>query len=352
MIRILYLGSDSAHSTSLHRANALRRIGHQVQIFDPAAAIGQSVKTKLSGIFHYRTGYYFLQDQILTWLNTVVEQQMITDLVWVDSGELLGYECIALLKEKLKCPVILYNIDDPTGKRDGGRFKTLIRALPIYDLVNVVRNETKEECIRLGAKMVRRVWRSYDELKHRPFEAPDAIPPKYRTEVCFVGTWIRYEKRDKFLIELAKSGLAINIWGNRWKKSSYWSFLKAHYNGGELGGPDYVAAIQGAKINIGLLSKGNRDLHTTRSLEIPYAGGLLCAKRTSEHLELYKDGVEAVFWDDAKECAHLCKELLQDDVRREAIRIAGMKRVRELGVGNEDICRGIIQAAGFTDTIR
>ena len=38
---------------------------------------------------------------------------------------------------------------------------------------------------------------------------------------------------------------------------------------------------------LGLLSKGNRDLQTTRSLENPYAGGPLCAQRTSERLALY-----------------------------------------------------------------
>jgi spore maturation protein CgeB len=109
-----------------------------------------------------------------------------------------------------------------------------------------------------------------------------------------------------------------------------------------LTGRDYVAALQGSKVCLGLLSKGNRDLHTTRSLEVTFAGGVLCAERTSEHLEMYKEGVDAVFWSDAKECAEKCRELLTDNVKREMIRIAGMKRVRELKAGNENVCQAIL----------
>ena len=108
-------------------------------------------------------------------------------------------------------------------------------------------------------------------------------------------------------------------------------------------GRNYVLAIQGSKINLGLLSKGNRDLHTRRSLEIPYIGGLLCAERTSEHLEMFRDGKEAVFWSDVNECAQKCLQLLKNDNTIYEIKKAGMKRVRELKVGNEDLCRSVLE---------
>jgi hypothetical protein len=80
-------------------------------------------------------------------------------------------------------------------------------------------------------------------------------------------------------------------------------------------------------------------------VEIPFCGGLLCAERTPEHLELYQDGVEAVFWDNPEECVAHCSRLLADDILREEIRAAGARRVRALKVGNEDICRQILDAA-------
>ena len=59
---------------------------------------------------------------------------------------------------------------------------------------------------------------------------------------------------------------------------------------------------------------------------------------------MYKEGVEAVFWSDSKECVQQCKKLLEDEANRERIRLAGMKRVRSLGVGNEDVCKKILDA--------
>ncbi len=94
-----------------------------------------------------------------------------------------------------------------------------------------------------------------------------------------------------------------------------------------------------------MLSKGNRDLHTTRSVEIPYTGGVLCAERTSEHIELYEEGVEAVFWRDVDKCARQCRCLLDDDAWRELVRSAGMARVRASRRGHEDVCRVLVEAA-------
>jgi hypothetical protein len=183
---------------------------------------------------------------------------------------------------------------------------------------------------------------SYDEVLHRPFERIEDIPAAFRSDIAFVGTWIRGEGRDEFLLALIERGLDIAIWGDRWQKSPRWARLRAHWRGPALAGRDYVAALQGARLALGLLSRGNRDLHTTRSAEIPYAGGLLCAERTSEHQAMYREGEEAVFWKDAEECAAVCHRLLADDALRERIRQQGMARVRQGGYGNEAVCRDIL----------
>ena len=85
------------------------------------------------------------------------------------------------------------------------------------------------------------------------------------------------------------------------------------------------------------------DLHTTRTSEIPLIGSLLCAERTSEHLDLYEDGVEAVFWDDANECATRCKELLADPERRIAIAAAGHARCLANGLMNEPVMASVLE---------
>lgn len=341
MARILFLGNSHPETTSLQRANALMRLGHTVIIKDPYKIL-EHTSNLLQGI-HFKTGYIFLQKHIEKWVKNVIEDSSDTDIIWVDSGELLGPKCLALLKT-IKCPLILYNVDDPTGKRDGYRFYTLLKGIKCYDLIVVVRKESETECQQLGAKKVLRVFRSYDEVAHHPFAQLSDIPAHFRSEVAFIGTWMRHEKRDEFIVKMIEEGIPVSIWGNRWMKSPNWATLKPFYKGGALSGRDYVAAIQGAKICLGFLSKGNRDLHTQRSLEVPYAGGLFCAERTTEHLELYHENEEAVFWSDVDECVKVCKNLLENEEKRETIRLAGMEKVRKIGVGNEQICKMILDS--------
>ena len=186
---------------------------------------------------------------------------------------------------------------------------------------------------------------SYDEIMHAPFSRPADIPDGFHSEVAFIGTWMRGEGRDQFVLDLLRRGIPVSIWGQRWHKSPLWEQLKDCHRGGNLSGRDYVAAIQGAKVCLGMLSRGNRDLHTTRSMEIPYAGGVLCAERTSEHLELYREGVEAVFWSSVDECARQCSRLLADAEWRESVRLAGMARIRASHRGHEDVCHSLVETA-------
>jgi spore maturation protein CgeB len=337
----LFIGSRQPSSTSLHRFRALQRIGINVALIDPRDAIADALQHPISSRIHYRTGYRLLQRRMTRWLETTLSDQPVPHFVWVDGGEFLGTECLQVLRS-VGAPIILYNLDDPTGNRDGRRFDVLVQALPLYDLCAVVRQASAKDFYQRGARKVVCVWRSYDEIAHAPFGDSSDIPAQFRADVAFVGTWMRGEDRDRFLMKVIEKGVDVSIWGPRWAKSPFRSQLARHLKGGEVYQRDYVAAIQGAKICIALLSKGNRDLHTQRSLEIPYVGSVLCGERTNDHLALFREGIDAVFWSDANECAEICKQLLADPKRCQAIAASGADRVRKMGMGNEDKARVIL----------
>jgi len=338
---ILYLGDSQSSSTSYHRAAALQRLGHQVIIGDIFENIFRSTPSKYIQAFHYHSGFIFLQNKVLGFIKKLVSRSAKPDVIWVNSGELLNESCLLYLK-RIGCPIVLYNNDDPTGKRDGNRFKLLLGAIKHYDLCVVMRTMNVQEFYNIGAKRVLRVFMSYDEVFHQPFLDITEIPLRFRSDVVFIGTWMRNEHRDVFIRELIKHGIPISIWGSRWYKSPLWKELKPFHKGDSISGRDYVAAIQASKVCLGLLSKGNRDQHTQRSMEIPFIGGLFCAERTEEHLSLYKEGEEAIFWSDANECAALCKQMLLDEPKATSIRSAGAAKIRSLGLGNEDVCKKIL----------
>ena len=58
---------------------------------------------------------------------------------------------------------------------------------------------------------------------------------------------------------------------------------------------------------------------------------------------MYEEGKEAIFWDDAAECAEACKSLLADDERRETIALHGSLRARRNNLFNEPVLASVIE---------
>jgi spore maturation protein CgeB len=199
----------------------------------------------------------------------------------------------------------------------------------------------------MGAKKVFLTYLSADEVEHAPVPITQLDKKKWASDILFVGTCM--EERGPFMARLIGKGLPLAIYGNRWQKAREWPVLKKAWRGPAIYGDDYAKAIQCAKINLGLLSKGNRDLWTTRSAEITSLGGLLCAERTSVHRKFYVEGEEAVFWDDADECIEQCSRLLDDPQRRIYIAEQGKIRFKKNALTNENVMKTIIAAA--TDSV-
>lgn len=336
-MNILYLGPTSQVTTSGQRANALQRLGHNVVGINLASSFDFN---KLQSKFHYITGYRFLQKYIFDTLrDSLLESSLPPDLIWIDGGQYLGRRILSWLKDSFKVPICLYNVDDPTGARDACSFHTLKRSLSFYSLCIFVRQESSLEALALGAKKVVTVSRSFDEVAHLEtslnYFAKDELHP-----LSFLGTNIPGEKRDIFLADLLRLGVVLRIVGNMYDRSAFWDEIQPfHFN--HATSSDYVSIIQSSIACLGLLSHQNRDLITTRSLEIPACSGILCAECSSEHQLLYENQVEALFWAYLSEIPELICRLENPDYRS-SIRAASRARILEMGFGNEDVCRHIL----------
>jgi spore maturation protein CgeB len=239
--------------------------------------------------------------------------------------------------------VLNYNVDDPYGTRDANNWMQYRRAVRAYDLVVVVRKENVEEARSLGARKVLMVFRSADEIAHAPIQLSEKERAKWTTDVLFVGT--AFPERGPFFAKLVSYGVPLSIYGHHWEKLKEWKTIRPYWKGLSLVEKyTYAAAIVAAKVNLGLLSKGNRDLHTQRSLEIPALGGLFCAERTEEHLALYEEDKEAVFWSSAEECAAKCRALLADEAWRRSVAENGRRRYLKNGWTNEKVAERILRA--------
>ena len=334
---ILYLGHN--YGTSRHRAEALRRLGNKVELIDlwdflPKIKIIRDVIGKLI----IETGAVWIEPYIQQRLLAHIKNRYF-DVVWSDQCVFCGPTTTTALRNHSDY-MVTYAIDDPFGTRDKNRFTLYSNSISLYDLVVVVREPNVAEAYGLGARNVMRVFRSADEIAHRPLRLTPEIEKRWASKVVFIGTWM--PERGPFLARLLSLGIPLTLYGDRWHKANEWCVLKKVWKGPSLLDDAYSQANQAAKICIGLLSKGNRDEHTSRSVEIPYIGSLLCAKRTFEHLAMYRENEEAVFWRTPEECAAKCFMFLSDESRRKSVAKSGRARCLHNGYLNEPIMETVL----------
>lgn len=336
-LEIVYLAVAPEGYTSLQKARALERLGHRVSVINLYDCLPRN-------IWWHRANNYSGGRLSQPWVRRFVADRMpprTFDVAWVDSGQFVGPSVIALLRRRA-ARVVNYNHDDPTGNRDGRAWNLFRATVPHYDLLATVRQPTADDLVRAGARRVVRVLMSFDELAHRPRRITEADRQQWGSEVVFVGSWM--PERGPFMKRLVELGVPLTIIGDHWQKAPELPALRMAWRCAAVYGDDYAKAIQCSRVALGLLSKGNRDLHTTRSTEIPALGGLLCAERTTEHARMFREGEEAVFWADAEECAAQCLALLSDEDRRRRIALAGSEAVRRGAFGNESVLAQILQA--------
>jgi hypothetical protein len=162
------------------------------------------------------------------------------------------------------------------------------------------------------------------------------------SEVVFVGSWM--PERGPFMRDLLAARVPLAIWGDHWPKAPEYRKLRTAIRGSAVYGPDYVKVIQCAKVALGLLSRGNRDLHTTRSSEIPFiGGGIFCGERSSEHEQMFTHEYNAMLWGDAKECALHCHKMLEDRDQRTAMADRAKWRIMELELTNDSVLASILE---------
>src|SRR5258708_3214828 len=113
-LSILYLGANDG--TCLDRAQALRRLGHNVEHIDLRQLLPRSAWVWR---VTWRVGGHILSPWILRALPRALRNGHY-DLCFVDSGEWVTPRVIKLLREHAR-KIANYNIDDPLGMRDLAR---------------------------------------------------------------------------------------------------------------------------------------------------------------------------------------------------------------------------------------
>jgi spore maturation protein CgeB len=360
-VKILFVGSLTEGQTSLMRMEVLQELGYDVvplstQInWDRAHMVTRRLQQSLGA------------GPIVEKINKDLIEAVKTarpDVVWAEKQEYFKPDILREISE-MGVKLIHYT-PDPYFSLSWKQTKLLDSCLPLYDCLITSKKYELDDYRKINRHVVY-MQLGYDERVHRPsFPRDSALRHTYASDVSFVGGW--EPRREVYLDALVRNvDCSLKVWGYGWEflQDGHWTprrWWAMHRNAGgksfairenlllgkavqgnEVYGDHYAWALSGAKINIGFLREICPDQHTTRTFEIPACKSLLLADRSNEHLEFFKEGVEADFFSDKEEMNDKVKFYLDNDKVRQKVAINGYKRCHESQYSYTDIMRNTMK---------
>lgn len=320
-MRIVYCGELWNGGTCRMRMEALERLGHEVV---PVDTTGQprGIRGLVPRALR-KAGWVWDATGVNRALLRAVEEHR-PELVWIDKGLSVRPRTIRLIRDERRAvKLVHYSPDDMSGSHN--QSWQYLACLPMYDLHVTTKSFNVQELRGRGARAVLFTDNAYCRRTHRPVLVTSEERVALGGPVGFIGAFER--ERAEAMLFLAENGVPVRVWGGGWAR---WARKHAHASlrveNRPLWGEQYARAICSFEINLAFLRKLNRDLQTTRSVEIPACGGFLLAERTEEHLKLFEEGVEAEFFGSREELLEKCRYYLAHPGERERIAAAGRER--------------------------
>lgn len=338
-MKILSIGGmNGLSNTCLHRHWALEKITNEIDVINTSSPL--TLKYKIIYHINLHSPIKFNLPDSLHINEKIIEkvQAKQYDLIWIDKGNIIYPSTLKTIKKlQPNCILVHYMIDDIMNPHHMS--KQIKDTIPLYDYYIMNRDKNKEELLKLGCKHPIIVPMSYESSFHYPRQLTSNEIKELGGDVGFIGTFEK--ERAQSILYLVDHGIPVRVWGNGWTHLKNYSPLLT-IEGKGLFNEDFCKAIAAFKINLGFLRKKSRDLHTTRSTEIPACGGFLLAERTTEHQAMFKENEEAEFFSSNKELLEKCKYYLSHEEERKKILSAGTKRCQTSGYSNKDIIKKII----------
>lgn len=327
--RILYIGQLTKGGTCQYRMQALMSLGCNVTPFDTSGytmVADRPISTRIAHRFNVGPIINQLNMELSGFAESLDES---FDIVWVDKGKWISPDTLKTLKNRAS--LIAHYTADP--QLVFNRSKQFTSSIGLYDLLITTKPFELNLYKQLGSKNVMYVNQSYEKsvLYPRPLSNTDRA--KFGSDVTFIG---RCEWHYLNAIHAAtKCKCDVKVWGPKWRRYTFvMPWLRAAYKGTGLWEQDYGAALSAAKISLGLLSKRYPETTTTRTFEIPACGALMIAERTEEHLTLFEEDKEAVFFSSNDELISKISFYLRNDSLRDRIASNGHKRCIDSGYDN------------------
>jgi hypothetical protein len=332
--RVLFLGDLAEGTTSLQRYWAMVALGHDVvslPSFPGRVRFWQRVDNWLyrKGLDRFGFHSFSINEQICH-----VGGSGGFNLLWIEKGVYITSKTLQVLrKANPGLKIVGYSPDYMAARHTNSRL--FIQHSRHYDLFVTTKSYAVDWHMLVGCKKVLFQGNAFDPATHRPVRLSSAEKSSIGGPVGFIGSFEKERCAD--IAYLGSYGVPVKVYGDGWQNAR--SIPGIEVVGRSVMGQDYARAICSFDINLVFLRKINSDLQTTRSVEIPACGGFMLAERTVEHLQLFKEGVEAEYFSSKQELVDKCRYYLAHERQRAKIASAGLQRCRRSGCSYQDRLR-------------
>jgi spore maturation protein CgeB len=330
-MKILFLGDFSSTARAPGLVEAMRELGHTVVPVQTGTFLnpdGSPKKLTLRYRIAWKLGIDLDEYQIneRLWEAFIKERP---EIVWLYQATMIRPGLLRRMKETIPSAILVaYAEDDMYAWRN--LTWSYMFGLKYGDVVFTTKTFNVSELKRFGAKRVIPFDNCFDRNRRQPVPVSAEERKELGAPVGFIGSFER--DRAESMLFLAQRGVPVRIWGNGWEK-----FMNRHPNlriegrsmGYEPAGLGYAKGVCATDINLCFLRRISRDRQTGRTVEIPACKGFMVAERTDEHLKLFKENEEAVFFDSNEELLSKVRYYLDHPEERLRIAEQGYRRAME-----------------------
>jgi hypothetical protein len=318
-MKILHVGKFFYGRAPVLRAESLKELGNDIVKFDISnyeGFCGRYINWAFRKLQIPNPGAFLMNRYLI---KTAVK--IMPDVVWINKGMQISSRTLKAIRSSTRAFLLSETADNMLIS--GNKTKEFISSIPEYDLMVTDKNVETVNYYDYGAKNVYSIHKGFFPEIHKPIELTEEEQKIYGADVVFCGG--AEHDRAESLSYLIQHDINVKIWGNlrSWKKMKCFPTLSPFHSKTAVWWAEYAKAINGAKIAICFLRHVANDSQTQRTFELPACQTMTIAERTEDHMHLFKEDKEMVFFSNNDELLDKVKYYLKHDKAREEIAKAG-----------------------------
>jgi hypothetical protein len=337
--RILFVGDVAPYLTTRARRDAMVELGFPVETVDPTRFVRS--RSRWVSVLTYRT---LLTPGVFAFNRELLEcaDRFRPDVLWLEKGTYVFPRTFWRLRRDPSWLLVYHNTDD--WKLQGPiatlHWRFLRRTLSEYDVHITSNLWNVDEFRQAGFPRVVHMELAANPAVRDPGELPEAERRALGGPVGFIGHWEPVTERR--LLHLVRHDVPLKIYGWGWDDTEATAALSQAIQHRPVIGDEYARAIVAFDINLGIVSKWNRNHTASRTFQIPALGGFLLHERNDVVTRYFEEGVEAEFFDSDDELLEKCRHYLAHPEERRRIAAAGRRRCIESGYFEPDRVRQVL----------